>query len=227
MTPALSILVPILDEARYLPRLLARLAEFGPGIETIFADGGSSDGSQALVQAAPHVRLLASRRGRAAQMNAAAAAARAPRLFFLHGDTLPPRDAPQLIARALNDANVLAGSFRLAFDGLALPLRFYAWCSRANSVLTTYGDQGLFIRRASFEQLGGFAALPFLEDIEFQRRLRRHGRVVKLQASLTTSARRFEQHGAVRQQLRNIAIVGAYLAGASPARLKGLYSDAR
>ncbi len=227
MTPVLSIIVPILNESRYLPRLLASLAGFGDDIEIIFSDGGSTDGSQAMIRTASKVRLLASRRGRATQMNMGAAAARAPQLFFLHGDTLPPRNTPQLIAAALDDATVLAGSFRLAFDGQKLPLRFYSWCSRANSLLTTFGDQGLFIRRASFEQFGGFADLPFLEDIEFQRRLRLRGKVVKLQTALTTSSRRFEQYGALRQQVRNIVIVGAYLAGVSPVRLKRLYSDAR
>lgn len=227
MTPLLSIVVPVLNEARCLPALLTRLRGLGEQVETLVVDGGSSDGSQQLVRADGRAILLAAARGRALQMNAGAAAARAPLLFFLHGDTLPPPEAPGMIIRALADPTVLAGSFRLAFDRDAALLRFYAWCSSANSLLTTYGDQGLFMRRSDFEALGGFPELPFLEDIEFQRRLRRHGRVIKLNHALRTSARRFERHGILGQQLRNVAIVGAYLAGAPPARLKKLYGDLR
>ena len=227
MTAALSIVVPVLNEARYLPEILPRLASFGDHVEIIIVDGGSVDGSQELVRAHGAARLLVAKRGRAAQMNAGAAAASAPVLFFLHGDTLPPANATDLILSALADPAVLAGSFQLDFDRRSALLRFYAWCSAANNVLTTYGDQGLFLRRGSFERLGGFPDLPFLEDIEFQRRLRRQGKVIKLAASLRTSARRFERHGVLGQQLRNVAIVGAYLAGAKPARLKSLYSDAR
>lgn len=227
MKPLLSIVVPVLNEARYLPQLLARLRGFGEHVETLVVDGGSSDGSQILVRADGRAILLASARGRARQMNAGAAEARAPLLFFLHGDTLPPPDAPELIIRALTDAGVLAGSFRLAFDRDSALLRFYAWCTSANNLLTTYGDQGLFLRRSDFEKLGGFPDLPFLEDIELQRRLRRHGRVIKLDSAVRTSARRFERHGILGQQLRNVAIVGAYLAGTPVARLKKFYSDAR
>jgi rSAM/selenodomain-associated transferase 2 len=227
MMPALSVVVPVLNEARYLPTILPRLAGFGERVETIIVDGGSVDDSQDLVRTAGSARLLVSKRGRAAQMNAGAAAANSPVLFFLHGDTLPPPDAVDRILTALSDASVLAGSFQLAFDNNSALLRFYAWCSSANNLLTTYGDQGLFLRRTTFEQMGGFPDLPFLEDIEFQRRLRRNGRVIKLPVSLRTSARRFERYGVLGQQLRNIAIVGAYLAGVKPARLKNLYSDAR
>ena len=227
MKPLLSIVVPVLNEARYLPQLLARLRGCGEQVETLVVDGGSSDGSQDLVRADGRAILLAAARGRARQMNAGAAQAKAPLLFFLHGDTLPPPEAPGLIIRALADPAVLAGSFRLAFDRDAVLLRFYAWCSSANNLLTTYGDQGLFLRRSDFEALGGFPDLPFLEDIEFQRRLRRRGKVVKLNAALRTSARRFERHGILGQQLRNIAIVSAYLAGTPAARLKRLYSDLR
>jgi rSAM/selenodomain-associated transferase 2 len=227
MKPLLSIVVPVLNEARYLPLLLARLRGFGEQVETLVVDGGSSDGSQDLVRADGRAILLAAARGRASQMNAGAAQAKAPLLFFMHGDTLPPLEAPELITQALTDSGVLAGSFRLAFDRDSILLRFYAWCSSANNLFTTYGDQGLFLRRSDFEALGGFPDLPFLEDIELQRRLRRQGKVVKLDSALRTSARRFERYGVLGQQLRNVAIVFAYLAGARPARLKSLYSDLR
>jgi rSAM/selenodomain-associated transferase 2 len=223
----LAVVVPILNEARQLPALLRRLSLFGSGAEIIVVDGGSSDNSVEVAESFAAVQVVHAPRGRAIQMNAGARAARSEVLFFLHGDTLPPADAQQRILVSLADPAVLAGSFCLSFDRQSPLLNFYAWCSTANTLLTTFGDQGLFLRRATFEQLGGFAVMPFLEDIEIQRRLRRRGRFVKLPAALRTSARRFTRHGVLRQQLVNIGLVGAYLAGCRVESLKKLYSDER
>lgn len=225
--PDLSVIVPVLNEARNLPELLGRLSRFGSCAEIILVDGGSSDDSVAIAESFPMVRVLRAARGRALQMNAGAREARAEALLFLHGDTLPPPDAHRLILACLADARVLAGSFRLSFDRRSPLLNFYAWCSAANTLLTTFGDQGLFLRRRTFRRLGGFPVMPLLEDIEFQRRLRAQGRFVKLAAPVCTSARRFTHHGVLRQQLRNIAIVCAYLAGSRAETLKKHYSDRR
>jgi rSAM/selenodomain-associated transferase 2 len=227
MKPTLSVIVPVLNERLRLPALLRRMLSWGPGIELIAVDGGSRDGSWEWLSTQAQVRALRSAPGRAQQLNLGAMAARAPLLLFLHADTLPPSDAPLQIGKALADARVSAGSFRLEFDSPQPLLRFYAWCSRANILLTTFGDQGLFLRRTTFLDIGGFAVLPFLEDIEIQKRLRAQGRFVKLDAAVVTSARRFQRYGLLRQQLRNIAIVVAYLLGGSPSKLKRYYADTR
>ncbi len=223
----LSVIVPALNEAVELPGLLASLRQLPDNCELLVVDGGSSDGSERIVRADPRVRWLAAPRGRAAQMNAGARAARGERLLFLHADTRLPADAVAHIGAALADSRVSAGSFRLNFVPNSLLLRLYARCSRLNLTITTFGDQGLFMRRSDFLQMGGYAPIPFLEDVEFQRRLRGRGRFVKLPQCVTTSARRFRRHGVLRQQLRNVALVALYLAGASPISLKRYYDDHR
>ena len=219
----LSIVVPVLNEADCLPRLLAQVSRWARRVEVIIVDGGSTDGSADLAHSYPGVHWLNAGLGRASQMNAGAKLATAPNILFLHADTLLPANALQLITAALAEPLTIAGSFRLCFEPDSVLLRFYSRCSSINSLITTFGDQGLFLRRASFWELGGFAALPFLEDIEIQQRLRRKGRFVKLPAAVTTSSRRFQQQGVLRQQLRNIAIVAAYLVGIRPENLKVFY----
>jgi hypothetical protein len=86
-----------------------------------------------------------------------------------------------------------------------------------------YGDQGLFVRAAVFNVLGGFRDLPFLEDVEFVRRLVRAGRVVEVSLPLRTSPRRWRRDGWFRRSARNSLIVSLYFAGVSPARLARWY----
>lgn len=191
----------------------------------VIADGGSTDGTLERARRFPRVRCLRAPRGRAAQMNAGARAAEADSLLFLHAYSRLPPDAFSKIARALDRPGVAAGSFCLAFDRDDRWLRLYARVSRINRPLFTYGDQGLFVRRETFFRVGGFRELPLLEDLEIQDRLRRAGRFVKLPQPVTTSARRFARRGPVRQQLRNVGIVGLYRLGIPPERLKRFYED--
>lgn len=225
--PALSVIIPCLNEAERLPRTLAGVEEGGGGCEVVVVDGGSTDGTREVAAAHPAVRLVRAPRSRGVQLNTGAAAARGEHLFFLHADTLPPADFAARILRVLDRPGVVAGSFRLAFDAGGPVLRFYSWCSRVNHPLFTYGDQGLFLRRATFERIGGYAPIPLLEDVEIQGRLRARGRFVKVPEPATTSARRFEARGAVRQQVVNALLVVAFRAGASPAALAPLYARKR
>lgn len=223
MRPELSVVIPCLDEAETLPRTLERVETEGEGCEVVVVDGGSTDGTLAIAAAHPGVRRVRAPRSRGLQLNAGAAAARGETLFFLHADTLPPAGFARCIARALERPGTVAGSFCLRFDAGDPLLRLYAWCSRLNHPLFTYGDQGLFLRRTTFEELGGFAPIPLLEDVEIQRRLRRRGRFVKLRRRAVTSSRRFEAGGRLRQQAVNALLLLAYGAGESPHALARLY----
>ncbi|HEY0783212.1 MAG TPA: TIGR04283 family arsenosugar biosynthesis glycosyltransferase [Thermoanaerobaculia bacterium] len=226
-TPRLSVVIPALDERDHLPRLLRCLLAAEDAVEIVVADGGSTDGTWELRHDFPSVTFIRAPRGRALQLNAGAAAARGRHLLFLHADTLPPLNVPGLVEAAIDRDGAIAGAFRLAFDDGHPLLRLYAWCSRCNHALFTYGDQGLFLRRDTFDALGGFAPIPLMEDVDLVRRLRRLGRFAKLPATVVTSARRFRARGIVRQQLLNLGLVAAYYAGIAPQRLAGWYRVAR
>ncbi len=108
----LSIIVPVLDEAENLGRLLPHLRDRCPDAEVIVVDGGSRDRTALVARAWPHARYLASDRGRARQMNAGARAARGDVLLFLHADTLLPEGAPDAIVRALGRSGRRGRSLR-------------------------------------------------------------------------------------------------------------------
>ncbi len=221
----ITIIIPVFNEEGTIGRTLARLRRM-PGIdEIIVVDGGSRDATCQEVDAFSEVRLLRSAPGRAVQLNAGAAEATGEYLFFLHADTLPPLDATERIRNALADPDVLAGSFFIDFDRQRWAYRVISFFTRHFQMLT-FGDQGLFLRAETFQQLGGFPDIPVMEDFEIQRRLRQQGRFVKVDRPVLTSARRFERNGVYRQMAIDFLILTGYLAGISPHRLKKLYSDA-
>jgi rSAM/selenodomain-associated transferase 2 len=222
----IEVIIPTLNEAAHLETLLSDLSAREEDVRITVVDGGSTDGTWEIASRFP-VRRLRAPRGRASQMNAGASGATGEILLFLHADTLPPPDAFHRVAEVLADPGVAGGSFRLAFDRSDPWLVVYAFFSRINHPLFTYGDQALFVRREAFARLGGFREIPIMEDVEIQRRLRRAGRFVKLPEPVVTSARRFVEMGPIRQQLLNVGLVALYHLGVAPARLKRLYADAR
>ncbi len=148
-------------------------------------------------------------------------AARATRLLFLHADCRLPPEASAAIEEALAAPEVRGGAFRIRYRGggklLDLGARLANW--RAGLTRCPLGDHAIFVRRAVFEELGGFREWPLLEDLDFARRLARRGPTVLLPALVATSARRFERLGLFRTVATNWLIFLLYLAGISPARL--------
>ncbi len=219
----LTFVVPALDEAAGIERCLARLQDArARGHEVIVVDGGSRDATPALAQPLAD-RVLQAARGRALQMNAGAAAARGEGLVFVHADTLLPQGADAEVAAAL--AGALWGRFDVRIAGRHALLRVVAAMMNLRSRLTgiATGDQAIFVRRDLFETLGGYAAIPLMEDVELSRRLRRRAWPRCLRARVETSGRRWESRGVLRTIGLMWRLRLAYWFGADPVRLAERY----
>jgi rSAM/selenodomain-associated transferase 2 len=220
----LSIVVPVLNEAAGIVASLQRLTPLREaGHEVIVVDGGSADNTAAL--ATPWAdQVIHSPRGRALQMNAGAAVAQGEGLLFLHADTHLPAGADRLIAQALAQG-ARWGRFDVRIAGRAWMLRVVAVLmnqrSRWSGIAT--GDQAIFLQRQLFQQLGGYANLPLMEDIELSRRLRAHGAPACLRACVVTSGRRWEQRGVWRTIVLMWWLRWRYWRGADPQTLAQLY----
>jgi rSAM/selenodomain-associated transferase 2 len=223
----LSVIVPTLDEEATIASTLAHARRPGD-VELVVVDGGSRDETVHVARPLAD-RVLDAPRGRAAQMNAGAAAARGAVLLFLHADTRLPDDYPALVADALAPADVVGGRFDIRLDapGLAYRVieRLIGLRSRLTGVAT--GDQAIFVRRDAFVRVGGYPAIPLMEDIALCRALKRAGRMVALRDVVVTSARRWQRDGLVRTVALMWMLRLAYYAGVSPARLARAYRDAR
>jgi rSAM/selenodomain-associated transferase 2 len=221
---ALSIIMPVLDEAANISEALRRLAPLhAQGAEIIVVDGGSSDGTAALAQPLAD-KVLGAQRGRALQMNAGAAAATCDVLLFLHADTQAPEDAGRTILDRLAASDRAWGRFDVRFEGGGL-LRMIGFLMNARSRLTgiATGDQAMFVARAAFESVGGFPDIPLMEDVAISVRLKRVSRPLCLRATVTTSGRRWERQGVLRTILLMWKLRFAYFFGADPRRLARQY----
>ena len=221
----LAIVIPALDEAANLSRLLPDLARGCPGADIVVVDGGSGDDTAAVVARLPGPRLLESARGRAVQMNHGARATGGDTLLFLHADTRLPDGAARAIEQALAEPGVVGGRFDVRFDNERPLFRVIAWFmntrSRASGICT--GDQAIFVRRADFEAVGGYPDIPLMEDIELSRRLKRRGRLRALRLRVTTSARKWEREGPLRTMGLMWALRFLHFCGVAPARLHRWY----
>ncbi len=227
----LRIVIPVLNEGE---GLLSRLRALRPlrqrGVQVVVVDGGSTDTTWALASRWADQVLLAPR-GRASQMNAGAMAVcsgTAPDvLLFLHADTQLPAHADDLISEALANGRAW-GRFDVAIAGRHLLLPWVAhmvnWRSRVSGIAT--GDQAMFMTMTAFSQAGGFAKQPLMEDIALSSKLRQSQRPVCLPQRVTTSGRRWDQHGLWRTIWLMWCLRAAYAAGVSPHALALRYGYA-
>jgi len=223
--PGLSIILPVLDEADIITDALAALAPLRQrGAEVIVVDGGSRDGTVDLARPAAD-RVIASPRGRAAQMNAGAALARGAVLLFLHADTRLPGNADALVLAGLERSGRAWGRFDIDIAGRSPLLAIVAAAINLRSRLTRIatGDQAIFVSRDVFAAVGGFPDIALMEDVALSRALKRISRPVCVAAKVTTSGRRWEQHGVLRTVVLMWRLRLAYFLGAEPAALARRY----
>lgn len=222
-TPRLSVVIPTLNEAEVLSTTLER-AQQGDTVEIIVADGASRDATRDIAEKAGVVVVTATG-GRAAQLNAGAARATGRHLLFLHADTLLPGGYEKTIRRTLDNPATVAGAFQFQTEATTVGMRIVTLGTNIRSKLfrLPYGDQGLFLEKRVFNELGGFADMPIMEDFELVRRLRRRGRVVTVPETVITSARRWQKLGILRTMMRNQAVILGYFTGISPKRLARFY----
>lgn len=198
-----SIIIPALNEAAYIGQAVDRAMATQP-LEVIVVDGCSYDNTATL--AADHgANVLTSPPGRAIQLNRGAQHAQGDVLLFLHADNWLDKSGLMQIATACENSAVLGGAFRQHIEA---PGWTYRLLEQGNSLRARwqglpYGDQGIFLRQEIFHQLHGFPEVALMEDLLFMRRIRRLSKPLLLPGPLYVSPRRWEQHGAVRQTLKN------------------------
>jgi rSAM/selenodomain-associated transferase 2 len=221
----ISIVIPTLNEASSIADLLDVLSPVRAlGGELIVVDGGSRDDTRDLARQRADQVLIGSR-GRAAQMNAGAAAASGDVLVFLHADTQPPIETLMRLTEILERSGRSWGRFDVRIDGrhplLPLVAGSMNWRSRLTGIAT--GDQTIFVDRRVFEQVGGYPEIALMEDIALSRRLKCTGRPLCLSDRVVTSGRRWESRGVIRTILLMWSLRLAYRLGVQPGRLARIY----
>ncbi len=229
--PCLSVIIPVLNEALTLPRALASLEQkaLAGMVEVITVDGGSEDGTRDILESTPWLNMMECSPGRAGQMNAGAAVAHGKALLFLHADTILENGWFEEATSALSQPDFTFGVYRFRMDDPRPAARIIeAGVFLRNHLLRLpYGDQGLLIRQALFHQLGGFADMPLMEDVEIIDRARRYGRLTLMRRAAVSSSRRWQQDGFFRRSIRNLRTLARYRLGTDPRRLAESYAGNR
>lgn len=198
----LSIIIPTYNEADQIADTISKISatNLSEKSEIIIVDGGSTDETIAIGQKLGVLTVISKRKGRGAQMNTGAAMARGDILYFLHADSIPPKNFAQYIKDAML-SGVTSGCFRLAFDYSHWFLKANCWFTRFNVNAVRFGDQSLFVTRDVFIKSGGFREdLVVMEDQEIIHRLKRLGKFTVMNAAVTTSARKYHENGIYRMQ---------------------------
>jgi len=225
--PLFSVIIPVLNELPGINEVISRLEAQEPegGMDLIIVDGDPS-GSTVSGITSDCVRKVISERGRALQMNRGASIARGEILVFLHADTRLPAGAFSLINLKMNDRRFVAGAFDLGFDTHRRIFKITEKYVHLRTRLTRvpFGDQAIFIRRAYFQELGGYRNIPIMEDVDLMKRIRMRGdRIAIIPEKVLTSPRRYEAEGILYCTFRNWVLQILYSCGVSPERLKKWY----
>ena len=222
----ISVIIPVLNEAKILDESLSRLTPQLKGHELIIVDGGSTDETPLIAKR--YGQIISSERGRARQSNAGASAARGDILLFLHADVWLDSGAIESVEATIS-AGYIGGAFKQQIEGDHPLYRLIERAAnfRAKRLRIFYGDGGVFVRRTYFGQIGGFPNIPIMEEVEFSRKLCRHGKVTLVERKIHISARRWQKNGIIRTTLTNWLITLLYLLQVSPTHLAKLYRHIR
>lgn len=233
MALMLSVIIPTLNAGKTLPATLSALvpaAVKGVVREVIVVDGGSSDETAEIAEAAG-AKLLRAPRGRGNQLAAGAKAARGAWLLFLHADTVLQegweREVEKLLEQIADDCfreRELAAAFRFALDDFSRAARLLERLVALRCLVfgLPYGDQGLIVNRRLYERIGGFRPLPLMEDVDLVRRIGRR-RLVMLRSTAITDPVRYLHDGFAARMARNALCLTLYYLRVPPRMIARIY----
>ncbi len=213
-TIEISIIIPTLNEEKTINQCLETVTGI-PGIEVIVVDGGSTDRTVEIAEQHRDVKVVTSLMGRSVQMNKGAECAGGEILLFLHADCVLSRDAILDFRNVFGGSSFVGGAFtiRLLSDKFRYRIIEKGINIRSKIFKLPYGDQGLFVTRSIFEGLGGFREMPNCEDVDFVCRLKKQGEIIMLNEKISSSIRRWRNHGILRTALRNQFLLVSYVLG--------------
>lgn len=209
-----SIIIPTLNEDDVITECLDAIVNI-PGVELIVSDGGSTDRTLEIINKYDGVKVVSSKKGRSIQLNTGASTARGNILLFLHADCVLSKETILRFLQHFKKGPIVGGAFKIKLLSDKFPYRLIEVGINLRSKIfkLPYGDQGLFVKKSIFEELGGFREMNSCEDLDFVCRLKKHGEITILNEEVCSSVRRWEKNGILRTSLRNLTLLASFLIG--------------
>jgi rSAM/selenodomain-associated transferase 2 len=221
----ISVIVPTFNEAENITRLITFIRQLGRKeiAEILVVDGGSRDNTVLQAQHCGASVIQSNHKNRAAQMNLGARCAQGSILYFVHADVIPvPSFVDDLVESVQQGFE--SGCYRYIFDSDRFLLRLNAYFTRFNAIMCRGGDQTLFVRRSTFESLGGFdESYVIMEDYDFILRLQKRSTFKIIQKDIVVSARKYESNGWLRVQIANLLVFIMFFFRRPPVAMKQIY----
>lgn len=228
----ISVIIPTLDEEASIAKTLDALSRLVNVSEIVVVDGGSADKTLEIIdnydgsKKLKLIKLAEANRGN--QLNEGTKHSSGEIFWFVHADTRPVQGCAKQIKELMRYDQVAGGSFKIIFDGKGNWARFLTWLyPQLRSIGLVYGDSAFFVRRETYEKIGGFRNLPLFEDVDLYKRVLKKGQFVYVDLPVTTSARRFENGSFIWTFLRWSIFQGMYWIGVPPRLMARKYKAIR
>lgn len=200
---SVSIIVPILNEENTIEKLINNLNELEGEFEVIFSDGGSSDKTLSILNSVikNNYKIVHSQKGRAKQLNNGAKESRYDILLFLHSDSVVEKDVLIKIENFIKTNN--AGCLKIKFDSRKILMHICEFFSNLRVSLRhiAFGDQGIFIKKELFNDIGMFDDIALMEDYKLSIKLKKVSPIKAIDSYIISSARRFEKNGVIKTMI--------------------------
>lgn len=220
----LYVVIPTLNAADSLSDLIGQLRALE--CKVAITDGGSNDGTLKIA-VENNIRIISGSPGRGQQLARGAeycGAKASDWYLFLHADGRLPENASALIAEHIERAPHKAGYFRFAMEDKGFwPLISEFWVGmRCLWLGLPYGDQGLLVSKALYDEIGGYKPMPLFEDFEIIRRLG-GARLRVIWGKLITDCHKYRRDGYRKRTFRNLGLIIKYHKGMSVEELMSAY----
>lgn len=215
----LSIIIPTLNEEKYLPKLLGSIKRQSfKDYEIIVSDADSKDKTKSIAKEwskSMDIKYTSSKgkKSPAAQRNSGVKKAKFNRLLFLDADIMLPKN---FLLDSLNEIKErrldIAGCYikplssKLTDKLSHKSVNFYMWLHQYRKYPIATG-QCLFSTKDIHSKIHGFdETIKICEDYDYVKRSRHYGKFRMLNKSVHVSVRRFEKNGRLRMIAKYLAI---------------------
>ena len=223
---SVSIIIPILNEENIIERLIKNLNELDGEFEVIFSDGGSSDKTVNIIEDISNYKIVNSDKGRAKQLNAGAKESKYNILLFLHADSIIEKDVLIKIENFIKNNNK-AGCLKIKFDSNKILMRICGFLSNLRVRLRhiAFGDQGIFIEKKLFFDIGMFDDMPLMEDYKLSIKLKKISPIININSYIISSSRRFEKNGIIKTMIYMQKLQYMFRNGESIEKIANIYNN--